>query len=175
MEIGGVDYKHVVQNPPPKFLPEECRKHASFMLRQVKTLPMVSIDKVSIKLLGDAKKEEGEEGAKLYQVEAWVMNTGYLSTYVFKEGLKLKTLKPLTVTFKGAKIIEGKEKTEIGHLEGFSGVGGYNSGLGAMSMQKSPCAKKVSYVIAAKEGDKLSFEVAGGHIGKINKEVTVTE
>ena len=163
VEIGGIDYKHVVQNPPPKFLRQELEKHTRFMLRQIKTLPRLSFTDIKTEnLAGD-----------VYKVEVRIGNSGYLSTYVFKEALKLKTMKPLTVTLTGAELIEGKEKEEIGQLEGFSGIGGYNAGLGASSFQKQPVEKKVTWIVRGEKGAKLDLCVSGARIGKLCTTLTL--
>lgn len=164
VEIGGIDYKHVVQNPPPKYIPQELEKHTRFMLRLIKTFPKVSFDKVEItNLAGD-----------VYKVDAYVMNTGYMPTYVFKEGLKLKTMTPLKVEIQGdVELIEGKEKTEIGQLEGFSGIGGYNGGLGASSFQRAPLEKKVTWIVRCEKGTRLQLSCSGARIGCVKTSVTV--
>jgi len=163
VEIGGVDYKYVCQNPPIKFLVQELEKHTRFMFRQVKTLPMVKFTDIKIEnLAGD-----------VYKVDAIISNHGFLSTYILKEALKFKTLKELTVTMEGAEVIEGKAKQGIGHLEGFSGIGGYNSGLGASTMQSAPCQKKLTWIIKAQPGTKLSFTCEGGRMGRTTAEATI--
>ena len=173
VEIGGIDYKSVIQNPPIKFLVQELEKHTRFMLRYIHTLPQISFSKINVTRLGAASEEED-----LFKLEVQVMNTGYLATYVFKEALKMKSLKPLTLEIvadpaasAGAapaiRFIEGKAKTEIGQLEGFSGLGGYNGGMGASTFQKDPCEKKFSFILAAKPGTKLTLTVTGGRSGKL--------
>lgn len=163
VEIGGIDYKHVVQNPPPKFLRQELEKHTRFMLRQIKTLPRLSFTDIKTEnLAGD-----------VYKVEVRIGNAGYLPTYVFKEALKLKTMKPLTVTLTGAQLIEGKEKEEIGQLEGFSGIGGYNAGMGASSFQRQPVEKKVTWILRGEKGSKIHLSVSGARIGKLCTTLTL--
>ena len=96
------------------------------------------------------------------------MNTGFLPTYVFKEGLKLKTLKELTVSLQGEQIeiLEGKASQGIGHLEGFASVQGFNSGLGASTIQTAPLEKKVTWIIRAPKGSELTLTCQGGRMGK---------
>ena len=163
VEIGGVDYKYVAQNPPIKFLVQELEKHTRFMLRQVKTLPLVRFDKIDVThMAGD-----------VYKIEAYVMNTGFLPTYVFKEALKLKSLKELTVTIDGAEVLEGKAKQGIGHLAGFSGIHGFNSGLGANTMQSEACEKKVTWIVKAPAGTQLTFTCEGGRMGRIQTQTQI--
>ena len=135
------------------------------MLRYIHTLPQISFSKINVTRLGAASEEED-----LFKLEIQVMNTGYLATYVFKEGLKMKSLKPLTLEISDADavtFIEGKAKTEVGHLEGFSGLGGYNGGMGASTFQKDPCEKKFSFILKAKPGTELALTVTGGRSGKL--------
>lgn len=163
VEIGGVDYKSVAQNPPIKFLVQELEKHTRFMLRQVKTLPLLCFDKVEVTpMAGD-----------VYKVEAYVMNTGFLPTYIFKEALKLKTLKPLSVSLSGVTILEGKEKQEIGHLGGFFNTRGFNSGLGANSMPTLPGEKKVTWIVKGAPGTELTLVCEGGRAGRIETQVNL--
>jgi len=163
VEIGGFDYKRIAQNPPIKFLHQEMEKHVRFMLRQIKTLPNVSFRKVDVECLG----------ADVYKVEAFVMNSGFLPSYIFKEALKLKTLKPLKVELSGACCLQGKAAQEIGHLEGFSGIRGSNSGLGASSMEVEPCEKKVTWIVRGNPGDTLTLVCSGGRIGKVETTVSL--
>ena len=86
--ISAISFWACPQNPPIKFLEQELEKISRFALRLIRTLPHVVFDKAEARSLGGG----------LYQVEAVVGNRGYLPTYVFKEGLKLKTLKELTLS-----------------------------------------------------------------------------
>ena len=231
VEIGGIDYKYVVQNPPIKFLVQELEKHTRFMLRYVHTLPQLFFHKIRVTDLGiansstvssdlgiansadtssdpmaaeDTPQDQFSPAADhIYQLDVQVMNTGFMATYVFKEGLKMPSLKPLTLTLgkvpekpdqsspaagdgedgapdpqdhgiPGVRLIQGKVKTDLGHLEGFSGLGGWNGGLGASTMEKDPCEKKLSYILAARPGTKLSLTVTGGRSGKLRGEIDLS-
>ena len=100
VEIGGIDYKHVVQNPPPKFLPQEVEKHTRFILRHVKALPRVQFRKVDT-----VKVDEST-----FKIDAYVMNTGFLPTQVTNEAFKLKIDEDLKVSLCGndLEFVEGK-------------------------------------------------------------------
>ncbi len=163
VEIGGADFKFTQQNPPIKFLEQEVEKISRFALRLIRTLPHVVFDKAEARSLGGG----------LYQVEVVVGNRGYLPTYVFKEGLKLKTLKELTLSLEGAGAVEGKLCQKIGHLQGLSGLNARNSGMGPNTIETEPLQKKVSWVVKANPGDVLRLTCQGGRIGAVRTEITL--
>lgn len=164
VEIGGVYSKFVEQNPPCPYLEQEVEKHTRFMLREVKALPRVGFDTLKSEKLADG----------LYRVEAVVGNTGFMPTYVFKEGLKNKKLKGLSVELSGFDgLIEGKAVQEIGHLQGYSGIRTMDWGIPARSMETEPYCKKVSWIIKAEAGTTLKLCCSGGKIGKVETEITL--
>ena len=161
VEIGGVYAKFVEQNPPKKLLQQEVEKHVRFMLREVKALPWVQFDRVQTKALAEG----------LYEVTAVVGNTGFMPTYVFREGLKNKALKGLTVEISGGEVVTGKAAQEIGHLEGYSGIQTLDWGIPSRSIETDPFCKKVSWIVRAKAGDTLTLTCSGGRIGRISMTV----
>ena len=165
VEIGGIDYKHVVQNPPLKFLPQEVEKHTRFILRHVKALPRIQFRKVDT-----AKVDEST-----YKIDAYVMNTGFLPTQVTNEAFKLKIDEALKVSLcgEGLTFVEGKQTQEIGQLEGYSGIVAKGGSLGASSEIVSPCEKKVTWIVKAAPGTKLTITCHNGKIGKRTTTVTL--
>lgn len=164
VEIGGVNSKFVEQNPPCKFLEEEISKHTRFMLREVKALPRVLFDSITSEKLADG----------LYRIEAVVGNIGFMSTYVFKEALKNKQIKGLSVELSGDyTLVEGKATAEIGHLEGYSGIRTMDWGIPARSMETAPYRKKITWIVRASEGATLKLKCSGSKIGKIESEITL--
>lgn len=164
VEVGGVYSKFVEQNPPIPFLEQEIAKHVRFMLREIKALPWVQFDRVKTQKLAQ----------DLYRVEAVVGNTGFMSTYVFKEGLKNPELKPLCVELSGFdEMIEGKACAEIGHLEGYSSIRTLEWGIPARSVETGAFCKKVSWIVRGKEGTALHLTCSGARIGKVETEIVL--
>lgn len=165
VEIGGIDYKTVVQNCPAKYLPQEVEKHTRFMLREMKTLPLLKIGKVNV---------EHIDGSA-YRVDAYVMNTGYFPTYVTQEALNLKIVRDIEATLSGEGItfVEGKPKQLLGQLEGFSGIAGFSGGEGAISFEQAPCEKKVTWIIKAAPGSKLTVSAVSERAGRAAAEVVL--
>lgn len=165
VEIGGIDYKYVIQNPPLPFLLQELQKHGRFMLRQLRTLPQLKFLSV------DAQPLSGG----LYRVRAIVANTGYLPTYIFREGLKLKSLKELTVTLDApdCTFIEGKPSVKIGHLQGYSGIQTYYALQGPISEEEEPCSREITWIISGAPGRRLTLQCEGAHAGKTQTNLTL--
>lgn len=167
VEIGGIDYKYVVQNPPVKFLEEVIEPQARAMMRLVKSLPRVRF--------ADTKAEH--LSGDFWRIETTVENLGFMASYVFKEGLALKTMKPVCISLTADKgelhFTDGKARTDIGQLEGFSGISGYNSTLGALSMEKDPHSRRLVWVVEGAEGTELTLTATGAHIGKTSQKVVL--
>ena len=167
VEIGGANYKQVSQNPPIKFLEQELEKHTRFILRLIPTLPRVCFDRVHTQ----------EVGTGLYLVEVTLGNRGFMPTYVFREGLKYKTLKELTVTLSGDNILLPQKDAckTIGHLEGFSSVKAHNEGMGPTTQEQEPMQKKVTWLVQGQKGETITLLCQGGRIGKVSAQIQLGE
>ncbi|MGL4373245.1 MAG: M14 family metallopeptidase, partial [Turicibacter sp.] len=135
VEIGGLDFKFTIQNCPPKYLKEEVEKTTRFMLRNVKILPVLTIDN----LIATHIKED------IYKIEALISNKGYLPTYICEEAKSLHLDSPVKVSCSGDQLtfINSDCSQEIGHLEGFGGINkdyGYD---GITTSRHDPVTKKV--------------------------------
>lgn len=163
VEIGGLDDKTVIQNPPLKFLPQEVEKHTRFLLRFIKTLPRLVIEKTSVTDLGGGN----------YRVEAVAANHGYMATYVTKEALAVNKAWPLTVKIEGAELVCGERSQKIGHLGGFAGTRVGYGHIGAQTMGGEPTAKKLTWVVSGKPGDTLTVTVSAPRAGKAAAVITL--
>lgn len=157
VELGGCEAKFVSQNPPIPYLEQEVAKHTRFMLRLMKLLPALSIDEVKTTQLGE----------DIFKIEAVAGNRGYMPTYVFKEGMKSKRMKGVSLEMTGVEVLEGAAKVELGHLEGHSGL--YNSGWGITMAtgRRAPLWKKASWVVRGKKGDVFEIICDSGKAGKV--------
>jgi len=165
VEIGGLDVKTVVQNPPEKFLDQEAEKHTKFLMRFMKTLPRLALDQVKVMPLGNDH----------YKIEAVVENLGYLPTYILQEALDIKKAAPVCVELGGENVefVSGKAKEEIGHLQGFSGVRINYSHTGPVTVAHPPCAKKVEWVIKAPQGNPLTITASAPRAGKVTETILI--
>ncbi len=164
VEIGGYNTKFIFQNPPKGFLYQEVEKHTRFIYRAIKTLPKVYFDKVDI-------EEISEE---VYKIKAVVGNHGYMPTYVFKEVLKNKAFKELSVEIQGdIAPIEGKLTQKIGHLGGIMNMSAKGYYGHVLSVQNSELCKAITWVIKAKKGTTVDLICSGGRIGKVKHTITL--
>lgn len=156
VEIGGCDAKYVSQNPPVHYMEQELAKHTAFMLRLVRLLPSLAIDSVKTTPLAQ----------DIFRIEAVCGNMGYMSTYVFKEGLKSKRLKGVSLQLSGVEVLEGDSPAELGHLEGHSGYVLSSWGISQGTAQQAPLRKKASWVVRGQKGDSFEIICQSGKAGK---------
>lgn len=123
VEIGGWKHKYVLQNPPPAFLEQECRKNAMFAVATASATPEVRITRL-----------EAEESAPgVFSVKAAVRNMGYLPSNVTDQAVKNLSAEKVKAEIglpEGASVVGGKAEIEIGHLEGRLSVGRTFNGSG---------------------------------------------
>ena len=165
VELGGVDPKRLLQNPPPRFLPEEVEKHTRFILRHARTLPRLVIRQVKTTPLGGG----------LYRVEAFVCNAGYMPTQGLNEFLKSGLCRDVTVELSGGdlRFADGAPVREIGQLEGFSGVNSRYSFFGVDTAPHNPAEKKVSWIVAADGPATLTVTARSQRAGTVRQQISL--
>ncbi len=114
VEIGGVKRKFTRRNPPPgKWLEYEVDKTLLFAIRHAALLPLLQVTEARVEKVAD----------KVFKVYAQVSNTGFMSTNVTKMAVKIKVAKPVVAEIslpEGVELVTGREKVNLGHLEGRS-------------------------------------------------------
>jgi len=112
VEVGGIDPRVGLSNPPYEKLGEVCEKQSSAFLRVASLAPNVVVASVEQKPLS----------GELRRVSITVENRGYLPTYVLASAKKLSWNEPLHVDVKtdGCALATPSEAhREIGHLDGW--------------------------------------------------------
>ena len=161
VELGGYNIKFTVQNPPQKFLQEECEHDTKFNLRFAKAMPHLTMESIASEKLSD----------DLYRITAVVGNLGYLPTNLTDEALTLKVDHPVTLTMEGGEVVEGKQVTEIGNLSGYSRtLTGYGYG-NLTTWENAPAKKKVSWIVKGKPGNTLVIKAASEKAGTAEKSI----
>ena len=163
VEIGGFDQKSVIQNAPPRFLLQEAEKHTRFLLREMKCLPRLAFKDTKVTRLDERN----------CRVEMTVVNRAYLPTYVTREAIAIGRAKPLTAELSGAKVVSGKQKEEIGHLNGFWGKAAYGWGLGASTANTAPMEHRLDWVVEAEAGTEITVTCGCPRAGKVSKTITL--
>jgi hypothetical protein len=113
VEIGGVDPRYGLWNPPPELLAPVCLQQAHHFLRVAAMAPAVAIGKVERIPLGDG----------LTRVEVVIDNQGYLGTYGMPSARKLDWNEPLfadAVADGGCALVDRNAgHVALGHLDGW--------------------------------------------------------
>jgi hypothetical protein len=118
VEVGGLDPRVGISNPPYEKLPEVCTQQSAAFLRVASLIPRVTIEVVKQEKLGP----------DLTRIELRIGNRGYLGTYGISSAKKLPFSEPLRLTAEceGVKLAAPAEAViEVGHLDGW-GRGLYN-------------------------------------------------
>ncbi len=164
VEIGSYDFKFTYQNCPPEFLNQEMEKNTAFCLRMAQTLPKLSIDSlISEKIDTDT-----------YKIIATFSNNGYLPTFITNEAKALKVDKELVATldFDGELII-GNKITNVGHLEGFSGIKTMYSYDNIITEKHDSLTKEMIYIIKAKKSQEILFTLGNEKSGCVSKKLVI--
>lgn len=110
VEIGGVDPRAGVWNPPPEHLGEVCRQHSAHFLRLASLAPSISVRELDRRRDGD-----------LTRLAIAVENRGYLPTHILSSARSLELSEPLSLdlTCGGAATLASESRHAIGHLDGW--------------------------------------------------------
>jgi hypothetical protein len=113
VEVGGLDIRVGISNPPYEKIAEVCEKHSAAFLRVASLVPRIDVAVV--------KREKIAGGHT--RVELRVANGGYLASYGLNSAKKLHHAEPLRLTIEcqgAAKLAAPAESMiELGHLEGW--------------------------------------------------------
>jgi hypothetical protein len=122
VEIGGIDQRVGLFNPPYEQLAEVCRQQAVAFLPVAAMAPAVCIADVEVETVGPG----------LRRVDLSVENRGYLPSYVLSSARKLDWNEPLylELSCEGCELVEGPARRTLGHLDGWGR--GLGAGTGAL-------------------------------------------
>ena len=163
VELGGLNFKYTVQNPPQKFLQEECEHDTKFNLRFIKAMPHLTMDSASV--------EKVVEG--IYKVTCVVGNLGYLPTNLSEEAVSLHVDHPVTVAVEGCQVVEGKQCVEVGNLSGYSRTVTGNFYGNITTFANAPAKKKVTWVVKGNAGDVVTIKAAQEKSGTASTTITL--
>ncbi|MCL2361564.1 MAG: M14 family metallopeptidase [Defluviitaleaceae bacterium] len=152
VEIGGWNLKEGQQNPPKKFLQEECEKALRFTLMHMEALPQVEIRDVRREKIGD----------KVWKITAAIENTGFLPSSSTQKAINNKITAPIKAEISGGKVLQGEAEIEIGHLTGRGtevpyGYFGNGSPVGRR--------KKVEWIVEVEPGVALCITATAERAG----------
>lgn len=155
VDIGGLNPKFVIQNPPIHLLGEECVNVSAFLTKLGLSTPKLTIPSVRV----------SEAGEGLFRVVAEVSNAGYLPTSSTDKGKGL-LLEGLRGFIDGPiDIVGGSSPIAIGHLDGY----------GSQSTWAPPKSQRgyAEWVIQAQRGATVTVGFEGGRAGRVVREFTL--
>jgi hypothetical protein len=111
VEIGGVDSRVGLWNPPYEKLAEVCDRQSAAFLRVAALAPRIRFAEVKTEALSDG----------LTRVDFVVENQGYLPSYVLNSARKLvwNEAPYLELDCEGCSLAEGAARRPLGHLDGW--------------------------------------------------------
>ncbi len=109
VEVGGVDIRVGLSNPPYERIAEVCERQSKAFLRVIAMAPALRVRKARDEAHGDARA-----------IDVLVENDGYLPTYVLSSAKKLALDARifLEIEARGPELLS-PPRVEIGHLEGW--------------------------------------------------------
>jgi hypothetical protein len=149
------------RNPPPAFMGSEAQRHIPYILTLAELLPQLAVHTFKTAQLSD----------QTWSVDLVVENTGYLPTYTSQQARKRQVARPVSAQLKlpeGGRFLVGKERMEIGHLEGRSNK---EDAASAFAYNPTDNRGRIQWVIECPSGSILDLTVTSDRGGKINQQV----
>jgi murein tripeptide amidase MpaA len=163
IEIGGWNTLYSWRNPPHAYVEAEVSRHLAWILALSETLPRLTIHTLEALPLGQ----------DTYHLNLVVENAGFLPTYTSQQAQKRACVRPVRVDLTlpdHTKIINGKRRIELGHLEGRS-----NKLWVTATYAGSPTDNRAhaEWVIAAPKGTEITIHISSERAGTITRKVTL--
>ena len=162
VELGGWDLLHMWTNVPLEFLEKEISPLPEWIVWHALISPKLALRETSVTSLG----------ADSFRVRLVVQNEGWLSTYVTKKALEHKVTRGVIAEImlpKGSFLESGKEREELGELEGRA----YKSAFIDELAEGTSDRVKVEWVVRAKRGTKVQLIARHDRAGVVRAEVVL--
>ncbi len=155
VEIGGWDEVFFWANAPGARLLDEVRPHAEFAVHQAMCSPRIEVlHTAAVSLGGDT-----------WRVEVGIANTGFLPTTVTRKASKDHLVLPLTAELKGATVLGGPARLELGQLGGRLDLQFSDRNDG------TPDRVLATWVVRAAKGTRVTVAVAHQRAGSVDVEL----
>jgi murein tripeptide amidase MpaA len=163
VELGGWNTQYTWRNPPPDLMGKEAERHLPFVLSLGDMLPHLSLHTCKATKIGPHR----------WAIDLVVENPGYLPTYTSNQGKNRQATRPVMAEIKlpvGARLLQGKPREEIGHLEGRSNKDDLASVFGSSPTDNRG---RVQWVIEAPEGSRLEIVARSERAGRLRAELAL--
>jgi hypothetical protein len=168
VEVGGVDPRVGLINPPYELVSEVCAQQSALFLRIAAMAPGVVVAQVNVQPLGPSREH--------HRVRVTIENRGYLATNVLAEAKSLPWNEPVYATVLGdgscSLVSEADARREIGHLDGWGR--GLFDGSGALYHQRSRgsvSSRTLDWVVAGR--GVLTVRIGSCRMGFVETRVEV--
>jgi hypothetical protein len=162
VELGGWDFLHMWTNVPLEFLEKEISHFPDWIVWHALISPKLALRETSVTSLG----------ADSFRVRLVVQNEGWLSTYVTKKALERKVTRGVIAEIslpKGASLESGKEREELGELEGRA----YKSAFIDELSEGTDDRLKVEWVVRAKKGTRVKLLAKHDRAGVVRADIVL--
>jgi len=162
VELGGWDFLHMWTNVPPEFLEKEISPFPDWIVWHALISPKLTVRETNVTSLG----------VDSFRVRLVLQNEGWLSTYVTKKALERKVTRGVIVEIslpKGASLEAGKQREELGELEGHA----YKNAFIDELSEGTDDRVKVEWVVKAKKGTKVKLLAKHDRAGAVKVDVVL--
>jgi murein tripeptide amidase MpaA len=164
VELGGWNTLYTWRNPPLAFMCQEAQRHLPYALTMASLLPHLTLHRLDVKKISE----------KNWAIDLVVENTGYLPTFTSQQARRRKAARPVIAELslpkapemEPCRILLGKERMEIGHLEGRSNKDEVSSVFGS-----SPTDNRghIQWVVEAPAGCQVEVIVRSERAGQFRR------
>ncbi len=165
VEVGGLDRRVGITNPPESELGSLCEAQSHLMMRVASLVPRLTISRVEVAPLRE----------DVTAVTVTVENQGYLPTYGMRGPKSEPVNEPLSARARpeGCSLEEpGRACVPIGHLEGWGrGVGAFEQGIFYAMSPGSDATRTLRWVVRGK--GSLEVEVGSRRVGTVSRRVGI--
>jgi murein tripeptide amidase MpaA len=161
VELGGWNSLFTWRNPPENLIAKESERHIPFILTLAELLPRITVHTLKTRDLGQ----------NCWAVDLVVENNSYLPTYTSQQGKKRQAIRPVQAQIKlpeGGRITLGKERTEMGHLEGRSNK---EDIITIFAASPTDNRAHVQWLIESPAGSQIEITVSSERAGQINRKL----
>jgi murein tripeptide amidase MpaA len=163
IELGGWNNMYTWRNPPQAFIGAEADRQIPFMVALVDLLPHLTIYQLEATKIQDST----------YRICLVVENRGFMPTYTSQQGKKRKAVRPIRVELElpqSAKLVAGKQKLEMDHLEGRSNKLEVTSHFASSFTDNR---EVIEWSVQAPSESELTVRVASQRAGSITRSFTL--
>ena len=162
VQLGGWDFLHMWSNVPLEYLEKEISPFPDWIVWHALISPKLALWETSVTALS----------ADSFRIRLVVQNEGWLPTYVTKKAVEKKVSRGVIAEItlpKGAKLVLGKEREELGELEGRA----YKTAAVDESNEGTKDRVKVEWVVKAKKGIKVKLTAKHDRAGVVKVDVVL--